>query len=641
MSVPADNETAIVRFLSATALVTDLDAASRERLAERMARVFVPAGSVVLRQGDPGDALYVVVNGRLRVSVRREDIDTPIAEIGRGDIVGEMSLLTDEPRSATVTTIRDSQLLKLSKRDFQILVKKRPSVLLGISRLVIRRLQASMHRAMRPSLPRTLAVAPIGGAQNVSEFAAQLARGLDEHGSVITVNRDTLSSHRRFGDAMTSVGERIVLDPRRLKKQAGDGQAQEESPDTVVDGEMTQWLHRMESSHDFVLYVCEPELSSWTTRCLRQADRILLVASAADNAIPGEIEHALAASDQAHADPQGSRNRELVLLYEPGRVERPRGTGRWLKPRNSMRHHHVRIGNQKDFQRLCRSLLGREVGVVLGGGGARGCAHIGVLRALEENDIPVDVVGGTSIGAIMAAGPAMGWNWEELLAGVKRTLVEPGAPIDYTVPFTALTKGEKATEQIRSTYGDYYIEDLWLPYFCVSSNLTRGTVNVHRTGLLWRAIRSSAALPGILPPMPSPDGDVLVDGAIMNNLPVDVMREFCRGGRILAVNVRPEMYMGAGELPDDGIVSGWSLLGRTINAFGTRPRMPGIGQVLMRTTETGNVLSTQEHEQNADLTFNPPVAGVGLLEFTACDRLAEMGYRHAMERLEGWTSRVA
>lgn len=148
------------------------------------------------------------------------------------------------------------------------------------------------------------------------------------------------------------------------------------------------------------------------------------------------------------------------------------------------------------------------------------------------------------------------------------------------------------------------------------------------------------ALPGILPPMPSPEGDVLVDGAIMNNLPVDVMRTFTRGGRILAVNVRPDEHMSAGELPDDGILSGWSLLGRTLNAFGTRPNVPGIAEVLLRTTETGNVLSTQEHEQGAELTFNPPVAGVGLMQFSACDRLLEIGYRHAMERLEGWTGNV-
>jgi NTE family protein len=210
------------------------------------------------------------------------------------------------------------------------------------------------------------------------------------------------------------------------------------------------------------------------------------------------------------------------------------------------------------------------------------------------------------------------------------------------VPLAALTKGEKATHQIQRTFGDYQVEDLWLPYFAVSSNLTRGAVSVHSSGMLWQAIRASVALPGILPPMRSPEGDVLVDGGIMNNLPVDVMREVCRGaGRILAVNVRPEVHMGAGDLPDDGVLSGWSLLGRRINAFAARPAVPSIVQVLMRTTETGNVLSTEVHEQGAELTFNPPVAGVGLMEFAAYERLAEVGYRHAMERLESWDKRIA
>ena len=631
----------ILRFLAATVLLRDLDPASLAKLAERMEVQFVPAGTVVIRQGDPGDALFVVVNGRLRVSVRREGSDFAIAEVGRGELIGEMALLSDDPRSATVAAIRDSQMLRLSKSDFLFLVKKRPGVLLGISRLVIRRLYASMQQAQPPSLPRTIAVAPVGGGIDAAAFCARLVRALERHGSVISVDQAALGSQRRYADAMTSVGERILLDPRRLREHAGSAPGSEHSSDSEVDGELTQWLHRMESTHDFVIYLCEPEPSEWTLRCLRQADRILLLASSTGSAVLGPVEQVLDASDKAQAGAGGLLNRELVLVHDPARVERPRGTDRWLKARKSLRHHHVRNGNDNDLQRLCRKLLGREIGVVLGGGGARACAEIGVLRALEEMAIPVDAIGGTSAGAIMGAGPAMGWDWKTLREGVKRTLVDPGPPIDYTVPLAALTKGQKATEQIRKTFGDYFIEDLWIPYFAISSTLTRGAVNVHRTGQLWQAIRASVALPGIMPPMRSPDGDVLVDGGIMNNLPVDVMRDLYKVNRILAVNVTPEVYLGAGELPDDGIVSGWSLLGRTINAFGERPRVPGIGQILLRTTETGNVLSTQMHEKGAELTFNPPVAGVGLMEFTAFDKLAEVGYRHAMERLEGWLKRVS
>ena len=626
----------ILRFLAATALLSDLDAASLEKLAERMKVLFVPAGTVVIRQGEIGDALYVVVNGRLRVSVLRELGEIPIAEVGRGELIGEMALLTDEPRSATVTAIRDSQMLRLTKSDFLVLVKQRPTVLMGISRLIIRRLQVSLQKTPMPSLPRTIAVAPIGDGVDVARFSAHLVRTMHEHGSVISVDQGALGSRHRYGDAMTSVGERIVIDPRRFRELAEHDPASSEPEHSVVDGELTQWLHRMESTHDFIIYLCDPDPSAWTMRCLRQADRILLVASSTANAALGPIERALDESDQANNNPRGYLNRELVLLYDSVRVDRPRGTDKWLKPRQALRYHHARLGNDKDLQRLCRKLIGREIGVVLGGGGARACAEIGVLRALEEMRIPIDAIGGTSAGAIMGAGPAMGWDWKTLREGVKRMLVDPGPPIDYTVPIAALTKGRKATERIRKTFGDYFIEDLWIPYFAISSNLTRGAVNVHRAGELWQAIRASVALPGVLPPMRSTEGDVLVDGGIMNNLPVDVMNDLYRVKRILAVNVTPEVYMGAGELPDDGIVSGWRLLGRTVNTFGERPKLPGIGQILLRTTETGNVLSTLMHEKGAELTFNPPVAGVGLMEFSAFDKLAEVGYRHAMERLEGW-----
>ncbi len=639
MSVPAGDDAKLLRFLSTTALASELSESARRKIAERMDLLFIPAGTVVIRQGDPADALFVVMNGHLRVSVQRDKGETTIAEVGRGELIGEMALLTNDTRSATVTTTRDSYLLRLPKRDFLSLVQQRPGVLLGISRLVIKRLQHAVHGETRPSFPRSLAVAPIGGVQDASEFAAQLAQAMGRHGSVITVNREMVHGHRRFADAMTSVGERLVLDPRRVKQLKSGEPVEEEAPDSVVDAEITQWLHNIESAHDFIVYVCEAELTPWTQRCLRQADRVLLLASPTGNSVPGEVERTI---NESHGGQLDFRDRELVLLYESGRggVESPRGTARWLSHRPQCRHHHVRLGRATDLQRLCRALLGRSVGLVLGGGGARGCAHIGVIRALEEVGIPIDAIGGTSVGAIMGAGPALGWDWQGLRDGVKSALIDPGPPIDYTIPITALNHGKKATEQIRKTFGSSLIEDLWIPYFCVSSNLTRGAVHIHRAGPLWQAIRSSVALPGILPPMPSPEGDVLVDGAIMNNLPVDVMRTFSLGGRILAVNVRPEEHMSAGELPDDGILSGWSLLGRTLNAFGTRPNVPRIGEVLLRMTETGNVLSTEEHEQIAELTFNPPVAGVGLMEFSASDRLLEIGYRHAMERLEGRVSNI-
>lgn len=628
----------IAHFLALSPVFAPLDHDSLAKLAARMRSAYLPAGEVLIREGEPGDAVYVVVSGRLRVSVQRPEGELAVNEIGRGEMVGEMALLTDEPRSATVRAVRDTHVLRLSRAHFLHLIERRPAVLLATSRLIIGRLQRSNRAIATPSVLRTIAVVPAGGGADLLAFCEKLGNALETHGSVMLLNRERLESQLRHLDAVSSVGERLLLDPSRLASQF-TGTEPHKSTGEELDAETTQWLNNIESSEDFVIYQCDPEPSPWTTRCLRQADRILLVGEAEGNASLGPIEGEMRKKAGVQAGPHHAEQ-DLVLLYSRAGM-RPRGTFRWLKLRRHLRrHHHVRLRSRRDFERLARVLVDRQVGIVLGGGGARGIAHVGVLRALEEHRIPVDLIGGTSFGAIMAAGPAMGWDAKTLREGVKRTLVDPGPPVDYTAPIAALTKGEKATEQIYRTFGDYRIEDLWLPFFCVSSNLTRGVVKVHSQGLLWQAIRASVALPGVLPPIRSHEGDVLVDGGIMNNLPVDVMRSLCRGGLVLAVNVRPGVRMEAGDLSDSGVVSGWELLARRLNPFGPRPAVPSIIQLITRTTETGNVLSTRLHEQAADLTFNPDVSEFGLLQFDAYDQLIEKGYEHAMERLERWSSEV-
>ncbi|MCH9670722.1 MAG: patatin-like phospholipase family protein, partial [Gammaproteobacteria bacterium] len=297
------------------------------------------------------------------------------------------------------------------------------------------------------------------------------------------------------------------------------------------------------------------------------------------------------------------------------------------------RHHHVRLQSEADFDRLCRMLTGTQIALVLGGGGARGAAHVGVLRALEEQGIPVDMIAGTSFGAIMAAGPALGWDSQTLGVGIKRALVDPGKPLDYTLPFTAITSGRKATHQIRRTFGNVRIEDLWLPYFCVSSNLSKGQQVVHTRGPLWKAIRTSVAIPGVLPPVRSEDGDVLIDGGVMNNLPVDVMRKYAGGGKILAVNLRAKVNIAADDLTDTGVLSGWRLYARWLTPFMRRPSVPSAIDLILRTAEMGNVMSAAEQEKAADLTFRPKVEQFGLLDFSAYLPLIEAGYTEAMRQL--------
>ncbi|MEM7253558.1 MAG: patatin-like phospholipase family protein, partial [Pseudomonadota bacterium] len=611
----------IFRFLSSTPLFAPLGDEMVRALAERMHPLDFPAGGVLMRQGEQADAFYVVVSGRFRVFVDRGDEHSlsPVGDIGRGEAVGEMALLADEPRSATVVAMRDSLVLQLSKHAFLHHVEKRPEALARVTRLIISRLKRQLHEEGKASTStRTIAVVPAGrdGRVPLEYVSNLLARRLHRIGRTTLLNRHLLTSQLRRLDDLRTVGERTLIQRRRLEVLT--------RPDTgfdttELDARSTEWLHNVESSHDFVVYQCDPERTPWTMRCLRQADRIVLVARPEDDPALGPLEEDI--FKRKILGPQSAwMGKDLVILHAADK-RLPSETARWLQHRAVDRHHHVRMSNESDFDRLCRMLTGTQVALVLGGGGARGAAHVGVIQALEQYGIPIDMIAGTSFGAIMAAGPALGWNAKTLREGIKRALVDPGKPLDYTLPFTAITSGRKATSQIRKTFGNVRIEDLWLPFFCVSSNLSKGQQVVHRSGPLWKAIRTSVAIPGVLPPVRSADGDVLIDGGVMNNLPVDVMRKLAGGGKVLAVNVRARVNIAADDLPDSGVLSGWPLYARLLTPFRKRPSVPTAVELILRTAEMGNVISAADQENAADVTFRPNVEDFGLLDFTAYTKL--------------------
>jgi predicted acylesterase/phospholipase RssA len=331
-----------------------------------------------------------------------------------------------------------------------------------------------------------------------------------------------------------------------------------------------------------------------------------------------------------------------LIIVHPAGATMPGGTARWLTGRQIGAHHHVRDGSREDFGRLARSISGRAVSLVLSGGGARGLAHIGVMRALEEARIPVDIVGGASFGALMAAFRARGDHAGAVREAVQRFLIDRGSPIDLTAPATALTGGKRIVSMLRDGFGDLPIEDLWHPFFCVSSNLTKGCLQIHSTGPVWQAVRASISIPGLFPPVNAGDGDVLVDGAVMNNLPVDVMRSMNGGGPVLAVSLRGEFSLRSEDLPHHGELSGWRVFGRRFNPLASTMKLPGLIDILLRTTEVGSVQSSRTMEEQADLVFHPEVDDVGLLDFSAVDRLVDAGYRNAVEVLEdGGMERLA
>ncbi len=549
------------------------------------------AGDVLFAAGELARSAYVVVSGRLR-EVSASDPARSTGYLAAGSIVGEEGLAGGH-RRVTIEAVRDSVVLEVSARDFSEILVEYPRdvapIALGL---------AAGVRPPRRLLDRTVAVA-VTAEMNPRQITSRIADRLAE-----------LAPTKHLWSARVD----SILD------HSGLAQAVDHGPGEI---RLLDFLARVE--HDTCYLVLEPDtaMTAWSHRVLRQSDVLAVVASAA----PGPDEQERIDDLLRHCGPRTLR--VLVLMQSPD-ADRPHGTSEVMARFNADHVLHARAGSVLDMARVARTLAGRPVGLVLGGGGARGFACLGVYRAMSALGIPVDAVGATSIGAPLGAGIALGLPPDEVTAESERLFHNI---LDYTLPLVSLLKGERTAEAIRARFAGWEIEDLWLPYFCMSTNLTQGRPQIHRSGDVPTALRASVAIPGAFPPVPFGD-DLLVDGGVTNNLPVDVMRRLYPTAEIVAVQVAPAK--GPKAKADYGLsVSGWQAMKSKV---GRGPRYPGLIAVLMRSMITGS-LDQQEAaiaSGAADLLLDIDMRGVGLLDFERVAEVATLGYDAAMPMLEAW-----
>jgi predicted acylesterase/phospholipase RssA/CRP-like cAMP-binding protein len=585
-------------FLSGIPFFAALDEASRLELAGQLEPVHVAAGEVVFRQGDAGDGLYLVVSGRLRVSVATEAGERMLHDLGRAAIVGEIALLTDRPRTATVHAVRDSDLLLLRAPAFQALAERSPALMSGMMRLLADRLLTR---------DRLLTA---GGAQGAPPVAIVVAAAGQDPGPAATVVGLLTEQLGRAG-RVRRVGADVV------ERELGPDAAQR-GPGDPGRGALVGWLHAVERAHDYVIYQADAADTAWSRLCLSQADVVLLAAAAAGDPALGPVE--------ARALATPSLRCELALLH----AGEPSGTASWLNGRPVADYHHLRAGRSGDIARLARMITGTGCGLVLGAGGPRGFAHLGVIRALEEAGVPVDVVGGTSMGALVGALCALGLDDA---ARVRAFTHEIGRLVTLTLPLVSVSSGRRVDRLLAERVGTVPIEDLPRHFFCVSASLTRAEEVIHDRGPLSAAVRASLSLPGIFPPVFA-DGDLLVDGATLNNVPADVMRGRVGRGCVIAVDVSPEVEPLTFAPFGPGL-SGWRVLGRRLNPFAAAHPVPGIGYILTRSPSLNQVRHRRAalDGDRVELLLRPPVEGLGALDFKGAGPLIEAGYRYAAEAL--------
>ncbi|CCG80664.1 Lysophospholipase nte1 [Taphrina deformans PYCC 5710] len=560
----------------------------------------VSGGQTIYQQGDESDAIYIVLNGRvrtLRSDGSNSSQSTVTGEYGNGKSVGELEVLTDVLRPSTLHAVRETELARFPKQLFHSLALEHPgyrytTITIQISRLIAKRMADLLRdrenginttdRINSAANLRTICILPLTPDIPVVEFADRLSRALKAVGSRVNVlNQATILDHLgRY--AFSRMGK------LRLASHLAD----------------------QEEKFSKVLYVADaPSSSPWTQTCVSQADCVLLVCFAGANTTLTEPERVLLGT-------KTTARKELILLH-PEKFVVPGSTRLWLRDRPWLAaHHHLVMENigvdsdgfrprtaqrtittiknkienvqnsisrytnrhehnanvfhssqqKNDYARLARRLCGRTIGLVLGGGGARGISHVGVIKALEEQGIPIDMVGGTSIGSFIGGLYARDGELLPMYGRAKKFSSRMAGlwrfALDLTYPTISYTTGHEFNRGIWKAFGQAQIEDFWLPFFCNTTNskscytdaaptnlyeVSQSRMDIHTTGYAWRYVRASMSLAGLVPPM-TDEGDMLCDGGYVDNLPVSTMRNQ-GASNIFAVDVgsvddRVEMHYG-------------------------------------------------------------------------------------------------
>lgn len=589
-------------------LFGDVSQPTMQSLLEKTSIHHYASDEVLFKQGDPPDGLYVVVSGKLIVeSVQSDGTFRKMATVQAPETVGELALLADTTRSATVTTARQSTVALLSREDFDTIIAPKADLLLRLSRLVVRRHIDTSGYESESVADRSFAIIPLDSRIPLRRFVNQLKSGMQELGS-------TLSLGARSFDTLYG------------RTGASDTQF-----DDIFNSAISEWLDDKENRFDALLYVADRSWSAWTQRCVNRADRILLVANAHpdSDASLREMEQRL---DELYQDARIRPSIDLVLLHSSDTLQ-PKNTARWLDIRSLDAFYHVRLNDIKHFGRLARRLRNKARGIVFSGGGARGFAHLGVQRLIQEQDICIDYIGGSSMGGLLGAAMAMGRNYQDV-EDLSSIFANKRALFDYTLPLASLVKSAKLTRFCKSVYLENRIEDLWIPFFCVSSNLADGREVMHDRGPLWKVVRSTISLPAVFSPVPTINGDLLIDGAVLNTFPVDIMLKKLNGkGHIIGVNVSqiPEQFNYYNFGPS---LSGWEVLLSRINPFVDSIRIPRIAETILRATDIKGIERLNEARDALDILVEPNVRSIALLDFKAYKKISEMGYEEAKRVFE-------
>lgn len=533
----------------------------------------LPAGETLFTAGDPADAFYLVRSGAL-AAFRTGADGRPelVGHIRQGEPIGEMALVEDRPHSASVYALRDCELVRLPKTAFQRLTRKHASLMRELARMMLFRLRGgSLNARAEPKVFALISTSP--------------TIDIDYRTSTL------FEAAKRQGRSVACVTE----------------------PDQITN------LDKLEAEHDLVILSARLGDMDWARWVMARADRIWLMARS--DARPSR--------PLLPDDPSPSARLKLIdiLMVHHDSDRAAASPQEWVDAAEAARCLHWRQGSTEDVDHLVRIMSGTSRGLVLSGGGSRAYAHLGAIRAFRDAGIKFDFFGGASMGGIIAAGAAVGWSGQELETRMRAAFVKSNPLADWTLPVVSLAKGETVDKRLQTHFGEVEIADLNRPFFCVSSNLSNASVNIHRAGKLREALRASIAIPGILPPVVEGE-NVLVDGAVFNNFPVPEMKAFHRGENY-GCDVTRTNAIRASDFVDPPSFASW------VVKHGLHDPPP-IASLLMRAATANTQQDHHDIRDEVDMLVLPEL-DLDLREWRRFDDAVEAGYRATVQVLQNQT----
>ncbi|XP_031418475.1 patatin-like phospholipase domain-containing protein 6 isoform X1 [Clupea harengus] len=610
----------------------------------------VEAGRALYRQDDQSDCTYIVLNGRLRSVIRKANGKKElVGEYGRGDLIGVVEALTRQPRATTVHAVRDTELVKLPEGTLNNIKRRYPQVVTRLIHLLGQKILGNLQQTRGPFSSSALGLPSLGSSPDVTNPASNLSTV-----AVLPVCDDVPINafNLELSHALSAIGPTLMLTSEIIRERLGAS-----ALDSIHEYRLSGWLAQQEDINRIVLYQTDSTMTPWTQRCIRQADCILIVGL-------GDQEPALGQLEQMLENTAVRALKQLVLLHRedgPG----PSRTVEWLNMRSWCSGHlHLRCPRRvfsrrspsrlrevyekvfektadrhSDFSRLARVLTGNSIALVLGGGGARGCSHVGVIKAMEEAGIPIDIVGGTSIGSFIGALYAeersavrvkqRAREWSKAMNSVFKTV------LDLTYPITSMFSGAAFNTSISNVFEDKQIEDLWLPYFNVTTDITASSMRVHQDGSLWRYVRASMTLSGYLPPLCDPkDGNLLMDGGYINNLPADIARTL--GAKtVIAIDVGSQDETDLCNYGDS--LSGFWLLWKRLNPWAEKVKVPDMAEIQSRLAYVSCVRQLELVKKSAYCEYiRPPIDRFKTMDFGKFDEIHDVGFQHGKLLFTGW-----